>query len=212
MATRDESPLRPLPPATPRSAYETYAAQKRPRKRFCATALTSGQRKTPSERGFLRSPLPDSNRRPLPYHGGAAMPRMALQTAKAAASAPNPVVYRAAAIGTFRHCPLPTGYPGEYSVPSREAGVVAALADDVIARVLSRAPTGRRGTRPAPVEHAGRRDRDGATRCRRGLPLPRLVGRRRDRLRRCAGRPVGRRLSVPRTTKAPPERGLWGSA
>src|SRR5215217_7295793 len=30
-----------------------------------------GQRKTPPERGFLESPLPDSNRRPLPYHGSA---------------------------------------------------------------------------------------------------------------------------------------------
>jgi hypothetical protein len=36
-----------------------------------ATSGDSGQGKTPSERGFLESPLPDSNRRPLPYHGSA---------------------------------------------------------------------------------------------------------------------------------------------
>lgn len=45
------------------------------------------------------------------------MPRMALQTAKVAASAMNPGLHRAAAIGRFGHCPLPTGYPGIDAVP-----------------------------------------------------------------------------------------------
>src|SRR4051794_10840022 len=32
-------------------------------------------KKTPPERGFRKSPLPDSNRRPLPYHGSPAKTR-----------------------------------------------------------------------------------------------------------------------------------------
>src|SRR5215207_3473131 len=38
---------------------------------FRALAPSSGQTKTPPEQGFRESPLPDSNRRPLPYHGSA---------------------------------------------------------------------------------------------------------------------------------------------
>src|SRR5215208_660083 len=66
---------------------------------------------TPTSSEFVESPLPDSNRRPLPHHGGPAIATTPLQRYKAAAQRGIAWSRQAAATGTIRHTGYPPGYP-----------------------------------------------------------------------------------------------------
>ena len=133
-----------------------------------------------------QSPLPDSNRRPLPYHGGPAMPLMALQTINAAATGTNPP---AVPRGSDRHV---TALSATHWVPGRGRRFVLWLET-----------SGGGSAR-------GDRDHGDAVPPRSAAVPP--AGRRRDRLRAALGGQSNERVSVPGTTKAPPERGLRGAA
>jgi hypothetical protein len=82
-----------------------------------------GQTKTPPERGFRESPLPDSNRRPLPYHGSRATTRGAHREQKYLQRGPNghKMVVRSVAQRSARA--LPNGYPGARQARRRQARI-----------------------------------------------------------------------------------------
>ena len=61
----------PLPCVTVALAYGKYAAQKRPTSDCRRRVSTPGHKKSRCFQRLPESPLPDSNRRPLPYHGSA---------------------------------------------------------------------------------------------------------------------------------------------
>jgi hypothetical protein len=109
------------------------------RKRSEVVLRAAPEKRKPRRSAVSESPLTDSNRRPLPYHGGPAMPRKPSGRLKPLHKARIGLPQHAAATGTFRHSPLPTGYPGEDGVPRAGAKLRAATVPTAHAR--SRATT-----------------------------------------------------------------------